>query len=225
MGTALDDLVDMLDLERLEVNLFRGVSLEEGRTRVFGGQVLAQALVAAGRTVDAEIPVHSLHAYFLRPGDPETPIVFDVDRIRDGRSFVTRRVVAIQHGRAIFNMATSFHVVEDGPAHSDPMPDVPEPEDAPGHPAPGVAASASNSTAAPRSGARSSRSRCAIVGTPTWARTEPSAGRPGPLAARRRHAARRPDAARRDRGVRVRLHVAQHRGAPARDRVGVTRSS
>jgi acyl-CoA thioesterase-2 len=128
MGSVLDDLVDILDLERLEVNLFRGVSLEEGRVRVFGGQVLAQALIAAARTVDVEIPVHSLHAYFLRPGDPETPIVFDVDRIRDGRSFTTRRVVAVQHGKAIFNMAASFQVVEDGPEHSDPMPDVPGPE-------------------------------------------------------------------------------------------------
>ena len=129
MGSALDDLVDILDLERLEVNLFRGVSLEEGRIRVFGGQVLAQSLVAAGRTVDDGIPVHSLHAYFLRPGDPETPIVFDVDRIRDGRSFTTRRVVAIQHGKAIFNMAASFQVVEEGPEHSDAMPDVPGPDD------------------------------------------------------------------------------------------------
>jgi acyl-CoA thioesterase-2 len=98
MGTPLDDLVDMLDLERLEVNLFRGVSLEEGRTRVFGGQVLAQALVAAGRTVDAEIPVHSLHAYFLRPGDPETPIVFD-DRIATGAAS-PRRVVHPSTGRS-----------------------------------------------------------------------------------------------------------------------------
>jgi acyl-CoA thioesterase-2 len=129
VGSALDDLVDILDLERLEVNLFRGVSLEEGRVRVFGGQVLAQSLVAAGRTVDDGIPVHSLHAYFLRAGDPETPIVFDVDRIRDGRSFTTRRVVAVQHGKAIFNMAASFQVVEEGPEHSDAMPDVPGPED------------------------------------------------------------------------------------------------
>jgi acyl-CoA thioesterase-2 len=174
VGTALDDLVDMLDLERLEVNLFRGVSLEEGRTRVFGGQVLAQALVAAGRTVDAEIPVHSLHAYFLRPGDPETPIVFDVDRIRDGRSFVTRRVVAIQHGRAIFNMAMSFHVVEDGPEHSDPMPDVPGPEDVPVSPRPEWR----RSEQLDRSAAEWRKEQpieMRYVGTPTWARTEPSA--------------------------------------------------
>ena len=128
MGSTLDDLVDMLDLERLEVNLFRGVSLEEGRSACSAGRSLAQALVAAGRTVEAEIPVHSLHAYFLRPGDPDMPIVFDVDRIRDGRSFTTRRVVAIQHGNAIFNLAASFQVVEEGPEHSDPMPDVPGPE-------------------------------------------------------------------------------------------------
>ena len=174
MGTALDDLVDMLDLERLEVNLFRGVSLEEGRTRVFGGQVLAQALVAAGRTVDAEIPVHSLHAYFLRPGDPETPIVFDVDRIRDGRSFITRRVVAIQHGRAIFNMATSFHVLEDGPAHSDPMPDVPEPEDVSPSPRPEWR----RSEQLDRSAAEWRKEQpieMRFVGTPTWAGSEPRA--------------------------------------------------
>ena len=174
MGTALDDLVDMLDLERLEVNLFRGVSLEEGRTRVFGGQVLAQALVAAGRTVDSEIPVHSLHAYFLRPGDPETPIVFDVDRIRDGRSFVTRRVVAIQHGRAIFNMASSFHVVEDGPEHSDPMPDVPDPEDVPATPRPEwkPPGRLDRSAAEWR---KEQPIEMRFVGTPSWARTEPSA--------------------------------------------------
>lgn len=172
MGTALDDLVDMLDLEQLEVNLFRGVSMEEGRTRVFGGQVLAQALVAAGRTVDAEIPVHSLHAYFLRPGAPETPIVFDVDRIRDGRSFTTRRVVAIQQGRAIFNMSVSFHVVEDGPEHSDPMPDVPSPEE--------LASTARPQWRRPERLDRSApewRTEHPIemryVGTPTWARTEP----------------------------------------------------
>jgi acyl-CoA thioesterase-2 len=174
MGTPLDDLVDMLDLERLEVNLFRGVSLEEGRTRVFGGQVLAQALVAAGRTVDAEIPVHSLHAYFLRPGDPETPIVFDVDRIRDGRSFTTRRVVAIQHGRAIFNMATSFHVLETGPEHSDPMPDVPAPEDIAPTPRPQWR----RSEQLDRSAAEWQKEQpieMRFVGTPSWARTEPRA--------------------------------------------------
>jgi acyl-CoA thioesterase II len=131
MGTPLDDLLDLLELETLEENLFRGVSPDEDRQRVFGGQVAAQALVAAGRTVDDDRRVHSLHAYFLRSGDPNIPIVYDVDRIRDGRSFTTRRVVAIQHGKAIFNLAASFQVVEDGPDHSMEMPDVPGPEELP----------------------------------------------------------------------------------------------
>jgi acyl-CoA thioesterase-2 len=128
MGTALDDLLSLLELERLEVNLFRGLSPDEDRQRVFGGQVAAQALVAVGRTVSDDRPVHSLHAYFLRPGDPQVPIVYEVDRIRDGKSFTTRRVVAIQHGRAIFNLAASFQVVEPGPDHQSPMPDVPDPD-------------------------------------------------------------------------------------------------
>jgi len=131
MGSALDDLLDLLELETLEVNLFRGVSPDEQRQRVFGGQVAAQALVAAGRTVDDDRHVHSLHAYFLRPGDPTVPIVYEVDRIRDGRSFTTRRVVAIQHGKAIFNLAASFQVIESGPVHGAPMPDVPDPETLP----------------------------------------------------------------------------------------------
>jgi acyl-CoA thioesterase II len=131
MGRALDDLIDILELERLEVNLFRGVSPDEDRQRVFGGQVAGQALVAAGRTIDDDRPVHSLHAYFLRPGDPRIPIVYEVDRIRDGRSFTTRRVVAIQHGRAIFNLSASFHVPEDGPEHQYTMPDAPDPETLP----------------------------------------------------------------------------------------------
>ncbi len=131
MGTALDDLIALLDLEPLEVNLFRGVSPKEDRQRVFGGQVAGQALVAAGRTVEPDRPVHSLHAYFLRPGDPTVPIVYEVDRIRDGKSFTTRRVVGIQHGRAIFNLAASFHVDEQGPTHQDPMPDVARAEDLP----------------------------------------------------------------------------------------------
>jgi acyl-CoA thioesterase-2 len=128
MGSALDDLLDLLELEPLEVNLFRGLSPDEDRQRVFGGQVAAQALVAAGRTVDPGRLVHSLHAYFLRPGDPNLPIVYEVDRIRDGQSFTTRRVVAIQHGRAIFNLQTSFHITETGPDHSAPMPAVPDPD-------------------------------------------------------------------------------------------------
>ncbi|MHB8466223.1 MAG: acyl-CoA thioesterase, partial [Acidimicrobiales bacterium] len=98
MTEALDALVDLLDLEPIEVNIFRGTSPDEKRQRTFGGQVAGQALVAAGRTVDADRYVHSLHAYFLRPGDTTVPILYEVDRIRDGRSFTTRRVVAIQHG-------------------------------------------------------------------------------------------------------------------------------
>jgi len=113
----VDALVALLDLEAIEVNIFRGVSPDEDRQRVFGGQVAGQALVAAARTVEADRLVHSLHAYFLRPGDPSVPILYEVDRIRDGRSFTTRRVVAIQHGRAIFNLAASFHVIEEGLDH------------------------------------------------------------------------------------------------------------
>src|SRR5213593_1877013 len=128
MGAALDDLIDLLELEQLELNLFRGVSPDEDRQRVFGGQVAGQALVAAGRTVDTDRHVHSLHAYFLRPGDPAVPIIYDVDRIRDGRSFTTRRVIAIQHGEAIFNLSASFHTPESGLDHQMPMPDVPAPE-------------------------------------------------------------------------------------------------
>lgn len=131
MGTALDDLIDLLELEQLEVNLFRGLSPDEDRQRVFGGQVAAQALTAAGRTVDPLRQVHSLHAYFLRSGDPTIPLIYEVDRIRDGKSFTTRRVVGIQHGKAIFNLAASFQIAETGPEHSDPMPDVPDPETLP----------------------------------------------------------------------------------------------
>jgi acyl-CoA thioesterase-2 len=123
--TALDDLVGLLDLESLEVNLFRGVSLDPDRFRLYGGEVLAQSLLAAGRTVDPERRLHSMHAYFLKLGDPKVPVVYEVDRIRDGGSFTTRRVVAIQHGTAIFNMASSFQVIEPGPEHHDPMPDEP----------------------------------------------------------------------------------------------------
>jgi acyl-CoA thioesterase-2 len=127
---ALGVLIDLLDLEPIEVNIFRGRRSDEQRQRVFGGQVAGQALVAAGRTV-ARGSVHSLHAYFLRPGDPETPILYEVDRIRDGRSFTTRRVVAIQHGRAIFNLSASFHVEEPGLDHHVAMPDAPDPESLP----------------------------------------------------------------------------------------------
>lgn len=127
MGQALDSLIALLDLEELELNIFRGVSPKEDRQRVFGGQVAGQALVAATRTVEAG-RVHSLHCYFLRPGDPKRPILYEVDRIRDGKSFTTRRVVAIQHGRAIFNLDASFHIDERGYEYHAPMPDVPPPE-------------------------------------------------------------------------------------------------
>ena len=118
-------------MESLEVNLFRGRSPEEWRQRVFGGQVAGQALVAAGRTVDPARVIHSCHAYFLRPGDPSVPIIYEVDRIRDGRSFTTRRVVAIQHGRAIFNLQASYQIDETGPEHQDAMPVVADPESLP----------------------------------------------------------------------------------------------
>ncbi len=134
MNDALQKLLDLLDLEPLEENLFRGESPREDRQRVFGGQVLAQALSAAGRTVEAGRAAHSFHAYFLRPGDPSRPIVYQVDRIREGRSFTTRRVVAIQHGHAIFNMSASFQVEEPGIEHQIEMPSVPEPEALPSDP-------------------------------------------------------------------------------------------
>ena len=129
---AVDTLVTLLDLERLEVNIFRGVSPEEDRQRVYGGQVAGQALVAAARTVEPAFHVHSLHAYFLRAGDPGVPIIYEVDRIRDGRSYVTRRVLAVQHGRPIFGLSASFGLAEDGYDHQFPMPDgLPRPDDLP----------------------------------------------------------------------------------------------
>jgi len=128
MSSELDRLLDLLDLEQIELNIFRGRSPKERMQRVFGGQVAGQALVAAGRTVPSDRPVHSLHAYFIRPGDPLVPIVYTVDRVRDGRSFTTRRVSAIQHGKTIFTLSASFHRPEPGPVHADPMPDVPPPE-------------------------------------------------------------------------------------------------
>jgi acyl-CoA thioesterase II len=131
MSSVLQGLVDLLALEQIEQNLFRGQSQDLGWGTVFGGQVLGQALSAAAKTVPAERPVHSLHAYFLRPGDVKRPIVYDVDRIRDGSSFTTRRVVAIQNGEAIFNLAASFQKVEEGLAHQDEMPDAPPPESLP----------------------------------------------------------------------------------------------
>src|SRR5437763_9428024 len=117
MTRVLQELVELLALERIEENLFRGQSQDLGWGTVFGGQVLGQALSAASQTVPSERHVHSLHAYFLRPGDAKRPIVYEVDRIRDGGSFTTRRVVAVQGGQAIFNLATSFQKSEDGFAH------------------------------------------------------------------------------------------------------------
>ena len=129
MSDALDQLLDLLDLEQIEVNIFRGRSPDETVQRVFGGQVAGQALVAAGRTVPEDRPVHSLHAYFIRPGDPSVPLVYTVDRMRDGRSFTTRRVTAIQHGKPIFTLSASFHHPEPGLEHAMPMPAVPSPEE------------------------------------------------------------------------------------------------
>jgi acyl-CoA thioesterase-2 len=128
MESSLPDLIALLDVEELEKNYFRGYSPTERWGRIFGGQVLGQALMAAGRTVSADRRVHSLQSYFLLGGDPEVPIMFEVDRIRDGRSFTTRRVRAFQHGEAIFALSASFHVDEDGPEHQIPMPDAPDPD-------------------------------------------------------------------------------------------------
>jgi acyl-CoA thioesterase II len=130
MPSAVQEVLDILDLEPLEVNLFRGRSPQSRWQRVFGGQVIGQALVAACRTVEdvTARPPHSLHAYFLLGGDPKVPIIYEVDRIRDGKSFTTRNVKAIQHGRAIFSMSVSFHVAEPGLAHQVKMPDVPKPD-------------------------------------------------------------------------------------------------
>lgn len=128
----VEKLLGILDLEPLEINLFRGRSVSPTGGRVFGGQVIAQALVAARRTVDEARVTHSLHGYFLLGGDPTVPIIYDVDRIRDGRSFTTRRVVAIQHGEAIFSMSVSFQKPEEGFTHQSQMPDVPQPEELPG---------------------------------------------------------------------------------------------
>ena len=125
--TTIANLIDLLTLEQLDDNLFRGQNYKTPWGRVFGGQVLAQALHAARKTVPAERVAHSLHGYFILGGDPNQPIIYDVDRIRDGRSFTTRRVVAIQKGRAIFNMSASFQIVEEGFSHQIPMPVVPPP--------------------------------------------------------------------------------------------------
>src|SRR6185312_15187986 len=126
---AIADVLALLDLEPIEQDIFRGVSPATGRIpRVFGGQVLGQALVAATRTVESSRICHSLHAYFLRPGDPSVPILYEVDRSRDGHSFAARRVVAIQHGKQIFNLAASYQTPEEGYEHQLQMPDVPPPE-------------------------------------------------------------------------------------------------
>jgi acyl-CoA thioesterase-2 len=127
MSQALQDLLDLLDLEQIEENIFRGQSRSAVVPRVFGGQVAAQALVAAGRTVPRDRLAHSLHAYFLRIGDPGAPIVYTVDRMNDGRSFTARRVVAVQHGQPIFALSASFQRPEQGFEHQAPMPDAPDP--------------------------------------------------------------------------------------------------
>jgi acyl-CoA thioesterase-2 len=131
MSTVLADLLQLLDLERLEMNLFRGVSRDIGSPQVFGGQVLGQALMAASRTVEPARAVHSLHSYFLRRGDFDAPIVYEVDRSRDGASFTNRRVVAIQHGQQIFHLSASFHLPEVGPDHQVEAPAVTPPEELP----------------------------------------------------------------------------------------------
>ena len=123
-----ENLIETLALERIEVNLFRGLAPRDQGPRIFGGLVIAQALLAAYRTVEKSL-CHSIHCYFLRPGDPTIPILYDVDRARDGRSFTSRRVTAIQHGEQIFNLAASFQHPEDGLEHQDPMPDAPTPDE------------------------------------------------------------------------------------------------
>jgi acyl-CoA thioesterase II len=128
---TLEDLVALLDLEQIEANLFRGTQPDTRLQRVFGGQVAGQALVAAVRTVEPERTVHSLHSYFLLPGDPSVPIVYDVENVRDGRSFATRRVAARQHGQPIFYLTASFHVSEEGFDHQDAMPEVSPPDQCP----------------------------------------------------------------------------------------------
>jgi acyl-CoA thioesterase-2 len=125
--TPIEEVLDLLDLEKIEENIFRGQSPEDRMQRVFGGQVLGQALVAASRTVEGRV-CHSFHAYFLRAGDPKIPILYEVDRARDGASFTSRRVIAIQHGKQIFNMSASFQVPEKGLEHQFDMPKVPAPE-------------------------------------------------------------------------------------------------
>lgn len=128
MSTAVSELLSILDLEKIEANIYRGRSPQIGWQRVFGGLVISQALVAASRTIDGRAP-HSLHCYFLLPGDPAVPIVYEVERVRDGRSFATRRCTAIQHGKTIFVLSVSFQVAEEGLEHALAMPDVPQPDE------------------------------------------------------------------------------------------------
>ena len=130
MPRDADELVALLDLEKIDDDLFRGQQMPTTRPIVFGGQVAAQALVAASRTVPDEFAVHSLHSYFLQPGDPTVPTIYDVENLRDGRSFLTRRVIAQQHGRPIYAQTLNFHVHETGLEHQEAMPAVPAPEDA-----------------------------------------------------------------------------------------------
>jgi acyl-CoA thioesterase II len=127
--SATDELIYLLELEPLEHNIYRGTNRDIGTGRIYGGQVLAQSVVAASRTVEEDRPIHSMHGYFILPGDLKAPVVYFVDRLRDGGSFATRRVTAIQHGRAIFNMSASFHKEEKGLEHQSAMPEVPGPEE------------------------------------------------------------------------------------------------
>ena len=124
----MNEIIKILDLEEIELNHYRATSPNDGWQRVYGGQVIGQALVAASRTVPADRQVHSLHGYFLRAGDTEIPILYKVDRIRDGKSFTTRRVVAVQRGHAIFTLSISFQIEESGLSHQFPMPEAPRPE-------------------------------------------------------------------------------------------------
>ena len=215
MSASLEFLVNLLDLEPIEVNIFRGIQPNEERQRVFGGQVAAQALIAAGRTVEHG-RVHSLHSYFLRPGDPQVPILYQVDRIRDGRSFTTRRVVAIQHGRAIFNMSASFHDLEVGLEHQLPMPDVPDPESLP----------TLLRTPPTLAGGAGRLVRPAASDRPALHRRTPWHQKGGGEPYQRLwiradgDAARRPAAARRHRGLRLGHVALRHHLGPARRAVG-----
>ena len=172
---AVDGLVRLLDLERIEVDIFRGTSPKSALQRVFGGQVAGQALVAAGRTVPDDRHVHSLHSYFIRPGDPAFPIVYEVDRMRDGRSFSTRRVIAMQHGKPIFTLSASFQLEQRGIEHQSAMPDVPSPRDLPDAGRP-VRDSSPDATGCCVRRA-TSRSTCATSTTPWSSTRRPARGR------------------------------------------------